>query len=236
MNWLGFHVVLLIGAGVFCLLGDAGQKHRRQGGSPYSHGVLWLGWGFALIGVRRSVGAFFRDIISCCFPRWRFRRRVGLSLIRSRTLIAIALVAMTVPLIRFGPRYAMLSTWNDLALDRDSREASRIALKYAPPGGSLYVWGYRPEMYVYTGLRPASRFLECQALTGVPADRHRTSSVNRAGLRARSEAREELASLGVSDVLIDGSACIIRRCRWVVIRSCARGSTDTTRLHARKAR
>ena len=64
---------------------------------------------------------------------------------------------MAVPLVRFGPRYVTLANWNDLALDRDSREASRIALEDAPPGGSLYVWGYRPEIYVYTGLRPATQ-------------------------------------------------------------------------------
>jgi len=96
----------------------------------------------------------------------------------------------------------MLSNWNDLALDRDSREASRIALGMAPPNGSLYVWGYRPEDYVYTGLRPATRFLESQALTGVPADRHLTQStiVLTAGTH---DAREELAR-SRPDVLIDG--------------------------------
>jgi hypothetical protein len=126
----------------------------------------------------------------------------GLTMIRSRAVIAIALIAMAVPLVRFGPRYAMLSGWNDLALDRDSREASAIALRTAPGGGSLYVWGYRPEMYVYTGLRPATRFLECQAMTGVPADRHLTSSeiVLTSGTH---EAREELAR-SRPDVLIDG--------------------------------
>jgi hypothetical protein len=109
---------------------------------------------------------------------------------------------MAVPLVRFTPRYVSLANWNDLALDRDSREASRIALADAPPGGSLYVWGYRPEMYVYTGLRPATRFLDSQAMTGVPADRHLTQStvVLTKGTR---EAREELAR-SRPDVLIDG--------------------------------
>jgi len=110
---------------------------------------------------------------------------------------------MAVPLVRFAPRYVSLANWNDLALDRDSREASRIALADAPPaGGSLYVWGYRPEMYVYTGLRPATRFLDSQAMTGVPADRHLTQSdvVLTAGT---GEAREELAR-SRPDVLIDG--------------------------------
>jgi hypothetical protein len=55
---------------------------------------------------------------------------------------------------------------------------------------------------VYTGLRPATRYLESQAMTGVPADRHLTQStvVLTAGTH---EAREELAH-SQPDVLIDG--------------------------------
>jgi hypothetical protein len=87
---------------------------------------------------------------------------------------------------------------NDLALDRDSRDVAALA----PKSGTLYVWGYRPEIYVYTGLRPATRFLDSQAMTGVPADRHLTQStvVLTKGTR---EAREELAR-SRPDVLIDG--------------------------------
>jgi hypothetical protein len=36
----------------------------------------------------------------------------------------------------------------------------------------LFVWGYRPEIYYWSGLLPASRFLSTQPLTGVPADVH----------------------------------------------------------------
>jgi hypothetical protein len=36
----------------------------------------------------------------------------------------------------------------------------------------LFVWGYRPEVYYWSGLLPASRFLSSQPLTGVPADAH----------------------------------------------------------------
>ena len=57
-----------------------------------------------------------------------------------------------IPLVRFAPHYISLANSNDLALDRDSREASRIALAVAHPGSTLYVWGYRPEIFVYTGL------------------------------------------------------------------------------------
>ena len=39
-------------------------------------------------------------------------------------------------------------------------------------GDFLYVWGYRPEIYFWSGLLPASRYLSAQPLTGVPADVH----------------------------------------------------------------
>jgi hypothetical protein len=64
------------------------------------------------------------------------------------------------------------------------------------------VWGYRPEIYVYTGLRPATRFLDSQAMTGVPADRHLTQSIV-VLTKGTREAREELAR-SRPDVLIDG--------------------------------
>ncbi len=44
-----------------------------------------------------------------------------------------------------------------------------------PPRSSedyLFVWGYRPELYYWSGLLPASRYLSSQPLTGVPADVH----------------------------------------------------------------
>lgn len=40
------------------------------------------------------------------------------------------------------------------------------------PGDYLFVWGYRPEIYYWSGLLPASRYLSTQPLTGVPADVH----------------------------------------------------------------
>jgi hypothetical protein len=40
------------------------------------------------------------------------------------------------------------------------------------PSDYLFVWGYRPEVYFWSGLLPASRFLSTQPLTGVPADIH----------------------------------------------------------------
>ena len=40
------------------------------------------------------------------------------------------------------------------------------------PPDYVFVWGYRPEVYFWSGLLPASRYLSSQPLTGVPADVH----------------------------------------------------------------
>lgn len=42
----------------------------------------------------------------------------------------------------------------------------------AGPSDYLFVWGYRPEIYFWSGLLPASKYLSTQPLTGVPADVH----------------------------------------------------------------
>jgi hypothetical protein len=199
LNWLGFHAVLVIGVGGYWLLGKPPERRLQPRKAAPQWFIAWVGICFigVVLGWRFFPRYYFLVLPALAIPAAR-----GLSMIRSRALIAIALVAMAVPLVRFGPRYLMLSGWNDLAMDRDSREASAIAVRNAPKEGSLYVWGYRPEMYVYTGLRPATRFLECQAMTGVPADRHLTSTeiVLTSGTH---EAREELAR-SRADVLIDG--------------------------------
>ncbi len=57
-------------------------------------------------------------------------------------------------------------------MDRDSREASLIVRGLAHNSDTMFIWGYRPEDWVYTGLPAATKYLDCQALTGVPADRH----------------------------------------------------------------
>lgn len=187
VNWLGFHAALVIGAVVFWWRRSS-WKFLAWAVICYA-GVV-LGW------------RFFPRYFLLLLPALTIPAARGFALLRGRVATAIAIVAMAVPLVRFAPRYVSLANWNDLALDEDSRAASRIALADTPAGGSLYVWGYRPEIYVYTGLRPSTRFLDSQAMTGVPADRHLTQSgvVLTAGTH---EAREELAR-SRPDVLIDG--------------------------------
>lgn len=65
----------------------------------------------------------------------------------------------------------------------DLRESDSTRLEGVRAGGPrnrpvdgaadyLFVWGYRPEIYYWSGLLPASRYLSTQPLTGVPADVH----------------------------------------------------------------
>ncbi|HTA42699.1 MAG TPA: hypothetical protein VK789_09640, partial [Bryobacteraceae bacterium] len=215
LNWLGFHVALVIGAVIFWWR-RANWKFLAWAVICYA-GVV-LGWRFfpryfflllPPLAIAAARGLTLWGQAFSLPPGFR-PARVGqpegplerTSLHPARWLrLAAVIVAMAVPFVRFAPRYISLADWNDLALDEDSRDASRIALANAPPGGSLFVWGYRPEIYVYTRLRPATRFLESQAMTGVPADRHLTQS----GVvltEGTHEAREQLAR-SRPDVLID---------------------------------
>jgi len=66
--------------------------------------------------------------------------------------------------------------WRDTAMDRDSRAAAALTLQLARPGDTLFVWGYRPEIFVYTQMPAGTIYLDSQPLTGVPADRHLTQS------------------------------------------------------------
>ena len=72
---------------------------------------------------------------------------------------------------------AVASIMAELAIRSPEPElVMALTLRLARPGDTLFVWGFRPELYVYTGLPAASRFLDSQPLTGVPADRHLTQS------------------------------------------------------------
>ncbi len=178
LGWLGFHAALVIGA--------VALWWRR-------FGWKFLAW-FLICYVGVVLGwRFFPRYFFLVLPALTLAAARGFSLMRGRLAAVLAIAAMAVPAVRF----ARVNP-NDLALDRDSRDVSMIV----PKTGSLYVWGYRPEIYVYTGLHPATRFLDSQAMTGVPADRHLTQStvVLTKGTR---EAREELAR-SRPDVLIDG--------------------------------
>jgi hypothetical protein len=157
LNWAGFHLAIVIPA-LYAL-----RKERWQ----------WTAWILisflaVVLGLR-----FFPRYYFQLLPAFVILGARGLTLMRPRHALVIAALAV-VPLIRFGPRYAATSSsdWADTAIDRDSREAAAIIRSHAKPGDTLLVWGFRSEMFIYTGLHAGTRFLESQPLTGVAADRH----------------------------------------------------------------
>jgi hypothetical protein len=122
------------------------------------------------------------------FPRYYFQILPVFALVAARGLTlmkpvcrAIVLALLLIPLLRFGPRYVTLASdlihgrphqWFDIAMNQDSKEAAELLHKMSDPNDTLLVWGYRPDVFCYSGLAAATRFLDSQPLTGVLADRH----------------------------------------------------------------
>ncbi len=99
-----------------------------------------------------------------------------------------------------GRQTAYMAAWSDPAMDRDSRLiAPRVR-------GSLFVWGYRPEIYFYCGCPPASKFLSSQPLTGVPADIHLREARSVAPEQAAENRRVLLRELEATspEYIVDG--------------------------------
>jgi hypothetical protein len=163
LSWLGFHATLAASAAWFWWKDRDPDRWKFAAWAIAGLVAVAAGWRF--------------------FPRYYFILLPVAVLAASRGMVLagrwrLALLALLlVPLVRFGPRYVMLaaggeSEWRDTAMDRDSRAAARLVLAMARPGDTLFVWGYRPDLYVYTRLPAATRFLESQPLSGVLADRH----------------------------------------------------------------
>jgi hypothetical protein len=164
LNWVGFQSALVVGAAV------AFWKERN-----------WRMAGWLLLSLI-AVAAGWRF-----FPRYYFQLLPVMALMAARgyTLLgprrALIWLLLLIPLIRFGPRYVTLAgdlihhretQWSDLALSQDSQAAAdRIGRD-----GTLLVWGYRPDIFVYSRMLAGTRFLDSQPLTGVLADRHLISS------------------------------------------------------------
>ena len=159
-NWLGFHAA--------CAPAFVTREIRSW------KWLLWLALSFAGV----AAGSRF-------FPRYFFQLLPVVVLLAARgyaqltgawRLVALLLL---IPLIRFAPTYYHAlhpETWRDAAMDQDSRAVAAQLRGLAKPGDTLFIWGYRPEIYVYSQLPAATPFLDSQPLTGVPADRHLTDS------------------------------------------------------------
>jgi hypothetical protein len=162
VNWAGFHAAAVVAAIRFAVERERWTK--------------WLAW-LAISLAAVAAGMRF-------FPRYYFMLLPVVVLMAARgfTLMParrreIVLLLLLIPLTRFAPSYyaaATDSTWRDVGMDNASRSAAVFVRERARPGDTLFVWGYRPEIYSYSGLRAAAVYLDSQPLTGVPADRHLT--------------------------------------------------------------
>ncbi|HLH02252.1 MAG TPA: glycosyltransferase family 39 protein [Bryobacteraceae bacterium] len=172
LDWLGFHAALALGTIFTFRYSQRPDRWRLGSWLLLSFAAVCVGTRFAphyylqLLPVLVVAGA--RGLLLAC-ERYR------------RLAIAVICVALAVPLVRFGPRYAMLAwdlstgkpvAWRDATLDVDSQAAARLIRSEARPGDTLFVWGYRPDVYVFTRLTSDGKFWDSQPVTGVPADRH----------------------------------------------------------------
>jgi hypothetical protein len=180
LAWGGFHLPLILGGALlFYCRPEAPDLDRKRA----SHALLiWLAVSF--LGVA-SGGRFFARYYFQILPLACLLAARGWQLYRAARGPSwwryAALAGLLLATVRFHTRTAVLvyeavtgrqtrymAEWPDTALDRESRAiAARIGR-----GRSLFVWGYRPEIYFYCQCPPASSFLSSQPLTGVPADVH----------------------------------------------------------------
>jgi hypothetical protein len=183
-HWLGFHAGLAAS-----WVNGAWREERRE----RTKLMAWLALSFAAV----CFGNHFA-------PRYFLQMLPPLAVVgargivlavdgRRRFLPAALVVLMLVPFVRFAPRYAQMAThaaWRDIALDLDSQQAAAQINALKRPGDTLFVWGYRPDVYVYTRLGLASRFWDSQPLTGVAADRHLTAQTPVVNERTSAHLRE----------------------------------------------
>jgi 4-amino-4-deoxy-L-arabinose transferase-like glycosyltransferase len=180
-NWFGFHAALALAAGwyfvrEFVRKNDDVPRLRLFAWTAISLAAAGVGWRFSphylnqLLPPLAIAGA--RGVCVLAEEIRASLRRIGAGVLAITALVAV---------IRFGPRYFLLAadnlvgrphTWRDVALDQESRQASALIRTLAREGDTIFVWGYRPNLVVYTRLPVASRMWESQPLTGVPADRH----------------------------------------------------------------
>jgi hypothetical protein len=166
------------------------------GGRFYSHYFFQIVPSLCLIGARGLIG------ITAAISAWRQGlRRTAIALLIIGFLITVVrfhsrTVSLASDWVR-GTRSETTAGWFHERLnseeqavaarvrelpdqgngaDRVGPEAMRVGgprtRAAEGPADYLFVWGYRPEIYYWSGLLPASRYLSTQPLTGVPADVH----------------------------------------------------------------
>jgi hypothetical protein len=166
------------------------------GGRFYSHYFFQIVPGLCLIGARGLIG------ITAAISVWRQGlRRAAIALLAIGFLVTVVRFhSRTVSLASDWVRGTKSETTGGWFHDRLNSEEQRVAARVRElpgqgdvadqrgveamriggprtraadgPADYLFVWGYRPEIYYWSGLLPASRYLSTQPLTGVPADVH----------------------------------------------------------------
>ena len=202
LNWVSFHAALLFGS-VAGMLAIEWDKKKRLG--------VWIAFSFfgVALGSRFAPHYFLQLLPSLVLVS----ARGVVVLFRARPRIAslVFTAALLVPAIRFGPRYFMLAAnnlrgqtpgWIDVAMDLDSQRVANFINARKHAGDTLFVWGYRPDVYVDTRLIPRGLFWDSQPITGVAADRHlfATTTIYR-GAAVRNR---RLLSLTKPTWLVDG--------------------------------
>ena len=184
LNWAGFQAALLLGAAVFFLRRHLAPNvsEGKQRLSPHSRSGLdleknwrWAGWVLLSFMAVAAGWRFFPRYYFQLLPPLVLLSARGYTLLNSKRWMVLAL--LLIPLVRFGPRYIQLAfhpeaPWSDRELEQDSRAAASLM----KPAGTLLVWGYRPDIFVFSRLPAGTPFLDSQPLTGVLADRHLTNS------------------------------------------------------------
>jgi hypothetical protein len=170
--WLGFHSAIVIPAAWYAIRERSPESRRFLIWSALALAGVVLGW------------RFFPRYYFLLLPPVALAAARGFTLVPSRARALMALLLL-IPLVRFGPRYAILGAdlvrgrqtpWADLAMNQDSRDVSDVLHQGKAPHDTLLVWGYRPDIFLYTRMPAGTPFLDSQPLTGVIADRHLTRS------------------------------------------------------------
>jgi hypothetical protein len=187
LGWIGFHAAAVAAAAWFAAKNLLPPREASIRAATVTErlapdrdpGVLrWLAWLLvAAVGVQAGL-RFFPRYYFLLLPVVVLMAARGFALLDRKKALAVAALLL-IPAVRFAPSYWTAlrgAEWRDAAMDRDSRAAAALIRQLSKPGDTLFAWGYRPELYVYTKLPAATMYIDSQPLTGVPADRHLTDS------------------------------------------------------------
>lgn len=185
-GWIFFHATAALGTAVYLWR----TRDWRMG--------LWIALSLAgiIAGLR-----FFPRYYFQLLPVVVLAGARGILMLPTRSQLALSALLL-IPVGRFGPRYVQVALhgseeWSDAALMEDSRQASKLI-----GSGTLFVWGYRPDMYVFSGTPAGAQFLDSQPVTGVLADRHLVSS--KATFTELARENRKILAQSKPDFIVDG--------------------------------